>query len=865
MAAVGDSRDSRALLRRLYLELNRYRLEVERLRQPIAIVGLACRFPGGEDIAEFWSSLAAGRCLSQGLPPGRHLYRNGLTVDDRDETCRHGAFLAEVDRFDAAFFQVAPVKAQYLDPQHRMLLETSWHALEESGINPDRLRGRRAGVYAGVCGNDYRELVAASDGARSVYIATGTSDSTAIGRVAFDLGFEGSAIAVDTACSSSLVAIHQAVSALQQGEVDLALAGGVSVILSTGAMDTFESGGMLAADGRCKTFDAAADGYVRGEGCAMVVLRRLADAQAAGDRIRALIRGTAVNQDGASAGLTVPNGPAQERVIAEALARARLEAADVDYLEAHGTGTELGDPIELHAAAAAYGRERAKDRPLLVGSVKTNIGHLEAAAGVAGVVKTVLAMNEGRIPTHVNFSVPNPAVDWPGSPVRVVTGLEDWPATGDRPPRAGVSSFGFSGTNAHLVLEGYPPPEAGAPCGRVVGTAVEIPLPEGALAAAARRPQRLLPLSGRSAAAVRTLAESYLDRLGEAAAAGTDDELADRAWTASIGRSRLDIRAGVVFRDRAGLRAGLAEVAGGRRLAPRGAGARAAFLFTGQGSQWPGMGRLLHESEPVVRGVLERCEAVMRETTGDSLLVVMFAPADGSLDDTAWTQPALYALGCALSAQWRDLGVRPVAVLGHSIGELAAAHTAGVFSLEEGLRFAIRRGRIMAASPGRGAMAALFAPRRRVEDAVREAGGRLSIAADNGTHVVVSGPAEAVESVRATLAEAGVRSEGLRTSHAFHSALMEPALAELERIAPSGAVPEMPFVSNVTGQERKEARVRATGAVRHATRWPSPPASRASLRSESMSWSRSAPTRYWDPSPGRSGRARRRRRPSLPA
>ena len=810
MTAVDESRDpkAKALLRRLYLELNRYRLEADRLRQPIAIVGLAGRFPGGEGIAEFWASLLAGRCLSQGLPPGRHLHRDGLPVDDADAVCRHGAFLAEVDRFDAEFFQIAPVEAQYLDPQHRMLLETSWHALEEAGINPDRLRGGRAGVYAGVCGNDYRELVAASDGARSIYIATGTSDSTAIGRVAFALGLEGPAIAVDTACSSSLVAIHQAVTALQQGEVDLALAGGVNVILSTCAMDASENGGMLAADGRCKTFDAAADGYVRGEGCAMIVLRRLADAEAAGDRIRAVIRGTAVNQDGASAGLTVPSGPAQERVIAAALARAGLEPAEVDYLEAHGTGTKLGDPIEIHAAAAAYGRGRADDRPLLVGSVKTNIGHLEAAAGVAGLVKATLAMSEGRIPPHVNFSAPNPAVDWPGSPVRVVTGTEDWPIDGERPPRAGVSSFGFSGTNAHLVLEGYRTPDAEPPSGRaagVAGAAIEIPLPDGAVAAGKRRPERLLPLSGRSAAAVRALAERHLDRLREAEAGETDDDLADLAWTASVGRSRFGIRAGVVFRDGAGLAAGLTEVARGRRPAPRGAGAKAGFLFTGQGSQWAGMGRTLYETEPVARGVLDRCEAVMRETTGDSLLEVLLDPANESLDDTAWTQPALYALGGALTAEWRALGIRPAAVLGHSVGELAAAHAAGVFSLEEGLRFAIRRGRIMAAAPGRGAMAAVHGSRGRVEAAIREAGGHLSIAADNGTHVVVSGPAAAVERLRDALAAAGVRSEGLRTSHAFHSALMEPVLDELERIAPSGAAPALPLVGNVTGQELKEA------------------------------------------------------------
>ena len=800
---MDKSRDPKALLRRLYLQLNRYRHELDRLRQPIAIVGMACRLPGGNNLDAFRDSLFAGRCMTQGLPSGRHLYRNGFAVDDNDEVYRHGAFLNEIDCFDAAFFQIAPVEAQYLDPQHRLLLETSWHALEEAGINPDSLRGRLAGVYAGVCGNDYRELVAAGAGTRNVYIATGTSDSTAIGRIAFALGFEGPAIAIDTACSSSLVAIHQAVTALQQGEIDLALAGGVSVILSTGAMDAFEQGGMLAEDGRCKTFDAAADGYVRGEGCAMILLRRLEDAEAEGDRIRAVIRGTAVNQDGASAGLTVPNGPAQERVIASALARAGLEPADIDYLEAHGTGTKLGDPIEIHAAAAAYGRDRADDRPLLIGSVKTNVGHLEAAAGVAGLVKAALAMSEGRIPPHVNFSTPNPAVDWAGAKIRVVTGIEAWPIDGDRPPRAAVSSFGFSGTNAHLVLEGYRPSAFGHLAGQV-GSAIGIPLPGGAVEAGERRKERLLPLSGRSAAVVRVLAEHHLAFLRERKAVKSADDLADLAWTASVGRSPFDARAGIVFRDETGLQAGLKEIATGKRPVPLQEGARAGFLFTGQGSQWPGMGRTLYNTEPVVRGILDRCEGIMHRTTGESLLGVMFAPARESLDDTAWTQPALYALGCALNAWWRDLGIRPAALLGHSVGELAAAQAAGVFSLEEGMAFAIRRGRVMATAPGKGAMAAVYGSRGRVETILREAGILLSVAADNGTHIVISGAVESVSQMCETLGAAGIRSKSLRTSHAFHSALMEPVLDELERIAPTGKSPARPLIGNLTGAELKE-------------------------------------------------------------
>ena len=396
------------------------------------------------------------------MTEGRPDVRSGSGVDllrddqTRAPGSRWGGFIEGIDLFDAEFFRIAPVEASLMDPQQRLLLETSWEALEDAGIDPGLLRGSRTGVYAGVSANDYREvLVAGSREDANLYMATGNSDSAAIGRIAFTLGLEGPALAVDTACSSSLVAVHQAVSGLQRGEADLALAGGVNAILSQALTEAFFEAGMLAPDGRCKTFDAAADGYVRGEGCGIVVLKRLADAEADGDRIWGVIRGTAVNQDGASSGLTVPNGPAQERVITEALARAGVEPPEVDYLEAHGTGTELGDPIEVNAAAAVYGRGREAGRPLLIGSVKTNVGHLEAAAGVAGLVKVLLAMNRGVIPRHLNFERPSPRMEWERLPVRVTAEATQWPETEGRPVRAGVSSFGISGTNAHVVLEAY--------------------------------------------------------------------------------------------------------------------------------------------------------------------------------------------------------------------------------------------------------------------------------------------------------------------------------------------------------------------------------------------------------------------------
>ena len=878
------------LSKRLYAELNRREREIARFGQPIAIVGMACRFPGGADLAAFWEQLEAGRNTVAAVPEGqaRPDDEPGTPASDAPGACRWGGYLDDIDQFDASFFRIAPVEARPLDPQQRLLLETSWEALEEAGIDPEGLQGSRTGVFAGVSTNDYRDVL--STGPRELadfYTITGNSHSTAIGRVAFTLGLEGPAIAVDTACSSSLVALHQAVVSLQRGESDLALAGGVNVILSPIGTEVFARAGVLSPDGRCKTFDASADGFVRGEGCAMVVLKRLSDAEAAGDRIWAVVRGSAVNQDGASAGLTVPSGPAQERVIGEALSRAGLEPSEVDYLEAHGTGTELGDPVEAHAAGAAYGRGRAPERPLLIGSVKTNIGHLESAAGVAGLIKTTLSMHHGVIPRHLHFETPSPRMDWERLPLRVTTEATPWPESG-RPVRAGVSSFGFSGTNAHVVLESHGlPGEGGVGAGAARPVVARMPEgPEGEDSPAPEgefepRVRRLLALSARSDAALRAQATRYLSWLdgqtgkdgqsgegrqtgqdgedrqpgegGQAGPAGDDAEqagwdgpagrhgqieqsgaagqtgddagragqdgqsdpagaasgmdalLADMAWTAGVGRSRFEHRAGVVFGGVEELRGGLERLAseGGRGA---GSATRVAFLFTGQGSQWAGMGRALYRREPVVRAVLERCEREMVSLRGESLLDVMFGRegAAGSVDDTTWTQPALYALGCALSALWESVGVRPVAVLGHSVGELAAAHVAGVYGLEEGLRLASVRGELMGGLPSdAGAMTAVFASAERVEALIEESGAEgVEVAADNGTHRVVSGLVEGVEALEGWCSDAGVRCGRLVTSHAFHSALMEPVLDGIEAAAGDIEVrsPAVSLVSNVTGR-----------------------------------------------------------------
>ena len=532
----------------------------------IAIVGMACRFPGADGLSAFWRLLeSGGNAVQEGLP-GSGIGRVGALFPEdtgQIDACRFGAYLEELDRFDAAFFRISPVEAQLLDPQQRLILETSWRALEDAGIDPELLKDSRTGVYAGISNNDYRGLIlearenaGSAEPAASLYAVTGTSLNTAIGRVAFALGLGGPAMAVDTACSSSLVATHQAVTGLQRGDADLALAGGVNIILSGRLLEFRANAGMLSPDGQCKTFDASANGYVRGEGCGIVVLKRLADAEADGDRIWGVIRGTALNQDGASPGLTVPNGAAQERVIRAALKRAGIQPSDIDYLEAHGTGTEVGDPIEINATAAAYGGGRDADRPLLIGSVKTNIGHLESAAGVAGLIKTVLAMNRGIIPKHLHFRNPNPEMDWARLPLQVTSRQTRWPAHAGRQPLAGVSGFGWSGTNAHVVLEGYAPPDgaasglneddwiAGAP------RPIAVSLPSSVAQARSKeglvpRGTRLLTLSGRSGAALRDAAGRYLEWLGEHGAevaaedAVADPLLSDMAWSAGIGRRSL--------------------------------------------------------------------------------------------------------------------------------------------------------------------------------------------------------------------------------------------------------------------------------------------------------------------------------------
>ena len=686
----------------------------------IAIVGMGCRFPGAEDPLAFWHQLAAGVDSVTDSRPASGSWA-GVFGDPaaEDPRFRCGAFLERLEEFDSRFFRISPLEARLMDPRQRLLLETTWQALEDAGIDPGHLRGSRAGVYVGLGGNEYRDVIASSEHHDSF---VGTSSSMAVGRIAYVLGLEGPAMPLDMVCASSLVAVHQAVAGLQRGEAELALAGGVNVPLSRGITGFLNDLGMLAESGRSRTFDASSDGFVRSDGCGMVVLKRLPDAEADGDRIWGVIRGSAINQNGASAGLTVPNGPAQEQVLKDALSRAGVEPAEIDYLEAHGAGSALGDPIEVQAAAAVYGQGRDPDRPLLIGSVKANIGHLEWAAGIASLIKTVLAMRQRMIPRQLHYETPSPQLDWDRLPVRVVADHTPWPLSSDRQPSAAVSAFGMSGTNANVVVQGYDssqrPPVANGdiriPAGAARQVPVSLPEPVADLPvstfASSERETRLLPVSAKSEQALRELAERYVswidDQPGRSLVEdpATVSELADLAWTAGVGRSHFDYRTGVVFGDAKSLRSKLQTLAKTAVAPVPEAPPKVAFAYSGLGGQWAGMGESLYESEPVVRSVLDRCDAVFRDERGASLLDVMFGrdAAAKDLSDSGWAQPAVFALECALTALWASIGIRPTVVVGDGLGELAAAYAAGVFGLEDGIRFASARGVLLSALPGAG-------------------------------------------------------------------------------------------------------------------------------------------------------------------
>ncbi|MUL82609.1 MULTISPECIES: type I polyketide synthase [unclassified Mycolicibacterium] len=767
---------------------------------PIAIVAVSCRFPGAPNPEAFWEVLSGGVDAIQEVPEERfdidEFYDPDPEAAGKTYT-RFGGFLDGIDGFDPEFFGISPREAVWIEPQQRLMLETVWEGLERAGYAPSALRGSRTGIFAGVAANEYAHLLSSESIDKiEPYFITGNALNAISGRVAFALGFEGPAMAVDTACSSALVAIHQACQALHSGDCDLALAGGVNVLLSPVTVVAASRARMLSPVGRCKTFDASADGYVRSEGCGVLVLKRLSDAERDGDRICAVIPSSAVNQDGASSGLTVPNGGAQQRLIGTALARAGWAGGDVDYLEAHGTGTPLGDPIEVQAAAAAYGNSRDADRPLLMGSVKSNIGHTESASGAAGLIKVVLSLQHEMLPQSLHFENPSPHIPWDSLPVRVVDRATPWQANG-RPRRAGVSSFGFTGTNAHVLIEEAP--------ARPAAAIEEQPADEVATESSAPAEQvGVLALSARSPEALVALAQRYETWLG----AHPDVDLADVCLTAGTGRSHFEHRAALVVDSIEEARHGLADLAE-NRLRPgvvRGEHTNhptTAWLFTGQGSQYPGMARELFDTEPVFAETVMRCAEAVKGMLPRPLLDVMFArggEASETLRHTSYAQPALFAVEMGLARLWQSWGIEPDVVLGHSVGQYAAACVAGVFSLEDGARLMAERGRLFGSLPEGGRMVAVFADPKHVEE-IASKYPRVSVGAYNGPNTVLSGPGEDLEEIVAKFGDEGIRCTWLQTSHAFHSELLDPVLDEFEAYAAQVqfAAPTLPLVCNRTG------------------------------------------------------------------
>ncbi|MBF6208639.1 type I polyketide synthase [Streptomyces gardneri] len=727
-----------AAMRTLQARLDR---ELMAKTEPIAVVGMGCRVPGGgRDPDEFWRLLDDRVDAITEVPPDRW-------VGEVGSPARWGGFLSDVDTFDAAFFGIAPREAEAMDPQQRLLLEVAWEALEQAGhARPDRLAGSRTGVFTGVVVTDYDRL---SRGNRDIYTVTGNGHSFPAGRLSYVLGLQGPSMVVDTACSSSLVAVHLAVQSLRSGESAMALAGGVNLMLARDMTDMLASSRALSEDGRCKTFDALANGYVRGEGCGMLVLRRLSDAVADGDPVLAVIRGSAVNSDGRSSGLTAPNVSAQKALLRQALRSARADAADISYVETHGTGTPLGDPIEVDALADVLGGLRADGSRCVLGAVKTNIGHLEAAAGVIGLIKVVLALQRERIPANLHLRTVNPRIDLTGTALVLPSDPVAWPKRDGATRMAGVSSFGISGTNAHIIVAD--PPEQAEPSATEPGPA-------------------LVPISARDAGALTDLVAAFRARLDERQA-----DIRDIAYTAAVRRHHHQYRAALVLPGD-----------GPPRLVP---GAepderpRVVFVFSGQGSQWLGMGRALLAGEPAFRAAVETCDHAIRNETGWSVIDELTAgPSTSRLDRVDVVQPVLFAMEVALAALWRSKGIEPDAVIGHSMGEVAAAHVAGALTLTDAARIICRRSGLLRGLAGRGAMALVELPLERASAALSGFADQVSIAASNSARsTVLSGDPDTLEEVLAELTGAGVFCRRIKVEVAAHSPQVDVITDELSR------------------------------------------------------------------------------------
>ncbi|HMR40460.1 MAG TPA: SDR family NAD(P)-dependent oxidoreductase [Ignavibacteria bacterium] len=771
--------------------------------EPIAVIGMACRFPGAENINEFSELLFNGREAIKEFPSDNRWDKDYISDGS---TITHGGYLNSIDKFDPQFFGISPREATQMDPQQRLLLEVSWEALEDACIDPNTLKGKNAGVFMGVCSYDYARFSVGEKDLFDVYTGTGTSLSIVSNRLSYLLDLRGPSISVDTACSSSLVAIHQACNSIRSGESSIAIAGGVSLILSSDTNTIFTQTGFLSKDGKCKTFDAGADGYVRGEGCGVVILKSLSKAIEDGDRIHSIIKGSAVNQDGKSNGLTAPNGPSQEDVIKLALSNADAEPADITYIEAHGTGTPLGDPIEVNSIAEVLNKYRSSENILYIGSVKTNIGHLEGAAGIAGVIKTIIALQKKGIPKHLNFNNLNAEILIEGSPVKVVTEKTNWAGNSEGNRLAGVSSFGFGGTNAHVILEEAP---------ETKNTSQK-----------KTRPFNIFTLSAKNENAL----QKYADKFEKLLNSDSDLTIEDICYSVNTGRAGMNSRLAITASSKADLLEKLKMfstgedsfvnndiTSGNTKINYK---TKVSFLFPGQGAQYVGMCKELYDTHPLFRNIINQCDEILRNYLEKPLLEVLFYEKDEKLNpinETAYTQPALFAVEYALGKLWMSWGVVPELMMGHSAGEYVAACLAGVFSLEDGLKLSSERGRLMQTLTGDGEMYTIFDNEENVAKAIKEFADPkdVSVASINSPiKTVISGKKDQIAKILLHFDKNNTEYKKINVSIASHSSLMEPMIEEFRKICNEVKYSEalIPIVSNINAEI-------VTGKMSNADYW----------------------------------------------